>query len=196
MAHAATRPKQEAEEKRGSGEGTHASEPRYLVVGQVTGAHGLHGELRVEILSDDPHRFGRLEQVFVGLEDQEPVPQPLEGFRLHKGRALLKLKGCDDRVAAQTLLGYLIQVPLAEAIPLQEGEYFEHQVLDLDVWTVSGEYLGEVADIIYTGANDVYVIRGREPNGREILIPAVEDVVLEIDLEGGRLLVELPNGLL
>ncbi len=184
------------EKERGSGEGTRTSEPRYLVVGQVLGTHGLGGELKVEILTDDPHRFGLLKRVLIGLEDQEPVPWPLESYRLHKGRALLKLRGCDDRTTAETLLGYLVQVPLAEAIPLEEGEYFEHQILGLEVWTVSGECLGEVTGILYTGANDVYVVRNLDPDHPEILIPALEDVVLEIDLEAGRLLVELPEGLL
>jgi 16S rRNA processing protein RimM len=91
--------------------------------------------------------------------------------------------------------GTLIQVPLAEAIPLQEGEYFEHQVLGLSAWTVEGENLGEVAEIIYTGANDVYVIRSPGPTRREILVPALEDVVLEIDLEARRMTVALPEGL-
>jgi 16S rRNA processing protein RimM len=182
-------------EQRGSGKQERKPEPRYLVVGQVVGAHGTRGELRVTILSDDKHRFGLLERIFIGLEDEEPVAYPLESHRLHKGMVLLKIRGLDDRTAAETLRGYLIQIPLAEAIALEEGEYFEHQIIDLEVWTVSGQYLGSVEEIIYTGANDVYVIRGPEPNHRQILVPAIEEVVLEIDLEAGRLVVELPEGL-
>jgi 16S rRNA processing protein RimM len=159
------------------------------------GAHGVRGELKVEILTDDPHRFGRLDRVLVGLEDEEPVAWPLEGYRLHKGRALLKLANCDDRNAAETLRGYLIQIPSEEALPLEEGEYYEHQVIGLDVWTAAGERLGELIEILYTGANDVYVVRG-QGQAREILIPAIEGVVLAVDLEAGRLVVELPDGLL
>ena len=178
----------------GSGAQGRAPEPRFLVIGQVAGVHGLRGELKVDILTDDPHRFGLLERVFVGLEDEEPVPWLLEGYRLHKGRALLKLGNCDDRITADTLRGYLIQVPLEEALPLEDGQYFEHQVIGLDVWTTDGEYLGEVVEILYTGANEVYVIGGG-PAGRELLIPAIEEVVLEVDLEGGRLVVKLLEGL-
>jgi 16S rRNA processing protein RimM len=166
-----------------------------LGIGRVVGVHGLRGELKVEILTEDPHRFGLLEQVFIGLEDEDPVSWPLEGYRLHKGRALLKLGNCDDRTTAETLRGVLIQVPLEEALPLEEGQYFEHQVIGLDVWTADGEYLGEVTEILYTGANEVYVIGSTGPEGRELLIPATEEVVLEIDLEGGRLVVELLEGL-
>ena len=181
--------------QQGSGAQRRAPEPRFLGIGRVVGVHGLRGELRVEILTEDPHRFGLLEQVFVGLEDEDPVPWPLEGYRLHKGRALLKLGNCDDRTTAETLRGVLIQVPLEEALPLEEGQYFEHQVIGLDVWTADGEYLGEVAEILYTGANEVYVIGSTGPEGRELLIPATEEVVLEVDLEGGRLVVELLEGL-
>jgi 16S rRNA processing protein RimM len=167
-----------------------------LAIGRVAGVHGLRGELKVDILTDDPHRFGLLERVLVGLEDEEPVPWPLEGYRLHKGRVLLKLDNCDDRTTADTLRGHLIQVPLEEAIPLEEGQYFEHQILELDVWTAGGEHLGQVAEILYTGANEVYVVQAAGQRRRELLIPAIEDVVLEVDLEGSRLVVELPEGLL
>jgi 16S rRNA processing protein RimM len=190
------RKRQAPVKEQGSGEQGRASEPRFLAVGQVVGVHGVRGELKVEILTQDPHRFGRLERVFVGLEGQEPVVWPLEAYRLHKGRALLKLAHCNDRTTAETLRGCMIQVPFEEAIPLEEDEYYEHQILALDVWTVAGEHLGQVMDIIYTGANEVYVVRPADPARREILIPAIEDVVLEVNLEAGRLIVELPAGLM
>jgi 16S rRNA processing protein RimM len=183
------------ERKRGSRRGVRAPEPRFLVVGQVVGAHGVRGEVKVEILTDDPHRFGLLEQVFVGPEDQEPVPWPLEGYRLHKGRALLRLKGCGDRLTAATLRGYLVQIPVEEALPLEDGEFFEHQIVGLEVWTVDRKHLGQVAEILYTGANDVYVIDRPQPNQSQMLIPALEGIVLEVDLETGILVVELPEGL-
>lgn len=184
------------EEVQGSGKQRRDSEPRFLVVGQVIGAHGVGGELKVQVLSEDPHRFGRMEQVYIGLEEAEPEPRVLERFRLHKGNALLKLAGCDDRDAAALLRGYLLQVPIEDAIPLEEGEYYEYQILGLEAWTVSGEHLGKVVEVLVTGANDVYVVHGTYPGHREILIPALESVVLEIDLEADRMLVELPEGLL
>ncbi len=182
--------------ERGSGGHQRAPEPRFLVVGQVLGAHGLRGELKVEILTDDPDRFGLLNQVFLGLDDEEPLPRVLKGYRLHKGRVLLQIEGCDDRTAAERLQGLLVQVPLEEALPLQEGEHFEHEILDLEVWTVTGERLGEVVEIIYTGANHVYVARSQAPEGREVLIPAIEGVLVQVDLDAGRLVVDLPEGLL
>jgi 16S rRNA processing protein RimM len=167
-----------------------------LAVGLVVGAHGIRGELKVELLTDDPRRFGRLSRVYLGPEAAEPVPRPLKGYRLHKGRALLQIEGCNDRNSAETLRGYLVQVPIEEAISLNEGEYFEHQILGLEVWTASGECLGQIEEIIHTGANDVYVVGDVGPDRREILIPAIKDVVLEVSLEAGRLVVELPEGLI
>lgn len=180
----------------GSGKQRRDSEPRFLVIGKVLGAHGVGGELKVQVISEDPHRFGRMEQVYIGLEDGEPEPRALERFRLHKGNALLKLVGCDDRGTATSLRGYLLQVPIEDAIPLEDGEYYEYQILGLEVWTVSGEHLGRVVEVLATGANDVYLVHGTYPGHKEILIPALESVVLEIDLEGVRMVVELPEGLL
>jgi 16S rRNA processing protein RimM len=166
-----------------------------LAVGQVVGVHGLRGELKVEVLTDDPRRFGQLKRVFLGLENDEPVPRLLTGYRLHKGRALLQIEGCRDRTQAEALRGQLVQVPIEEAIPLEEDQYFEHQIMALEVWTVSGDFLGTVQEIIHTGANEVYVVRSAVPGARETLIPAISDVVLKVDLEAGRILVELPQGL-
>jgi 16S rRNA processing protein RimM len=87
-------------------------------------------------------------------------------------------------------------VPIGEAIPLEDGEYYEHQILGLEVWELSGGYLGQVEEIIHTGANEVYVVRNAGSDRREILIPAIKDVVLEVSLEAGRLVVELPDGLI
>ncbi len=184
------------DQSRGSVGQRRSSEPRFLTIGLVVGAHGLRGELKVAILTDDPHRFGLLDRVFIGQEDESPVPRAVEGFRLHKGQALLLLEGCHDRAAAEALRGYLVQVTREEALPLEEGQYYEHQILGLEVWTASGEYLGELVEIIYTGANDVYVVQPADAGGREILVPALKDVVVDVDPDGGRLVVELPEGLL
>jgi len=182
--------------ERGSGGRRRTPEPRFLVIGEIIGVHGLQGELKVELHTDDPNRFRLLNQVFLSQGEEEPVARALLGFRLHKGRALLRLEGYADRTTAEALRGWLVQVPLTESIPLLEGEYFEHQIVDLDVWTRDGEYLGVVDSIIYTGANEVYVVHGPVPNHPEILIPALRSVILDIDLEAGRLTVELPPGLL
>lgn len=169
---------------------TRQSEPGYLAVGRILRPWGVRGELKVEILTEDPARFERLETVYVG-----PlfVPYRLERARLHSGAVLLKLAGCDDRTAAEVLRGLLVQVAMEDALPLEEGEYWAYQILGLEVWTSDGDLLGVVQEVLDTGANDVYVVRGR--SGREVLIPALKSVVLDIDLAAERMLVELPEGL-
>lgn len=182
------------EKDRGSGRQARAPEPRYLAIGQVAGAHGIQGELKVDILTDEPARFGRLTAVYVGWEEEEPQPRQLAGFRLHHGRALLRIEGCADRSTAESLRGAYIQVPIEDALPLQEGEYYEHQIVGLAVWTTAGESLGELAEVLYTGANDVYLVRGA--GRRDVLLPAIAGVIVEVDLEAGRMTVRLPEGLL
>lgn len=164
--------------------------PRYLVIGRVAKPWGIQGEVKVEIMTDFPDRFSLLRKIYLG---PKAVPFALEGFRLHQGAALLKLEGCQDRAAVEKLRGQLVQIPIEEAMPLEQDEYYEHQIVGLAVWTAGGEHLGTVDEIISTGSNDVYVVRGK---GREVLIPALEDVVLEVNLAQGRLIVELIEGLI
>lgn len=168
----------------------HRNEPRYLAVGRVARPWGVRGELKVKILTEDPARFERLETVYVG---PRFVPYRLERARLHGGAVLLKLAGCDDRSAADALRGSLIQVSMEEALPLEKGEYWVHQIMGLKVWTTEGDSLGVVQEVLETGANDIYVVRSQ--SGPGVLIPALKSVVLEIDLAAGRMLVELPEGL-
>jgi 16S rRNA processing protein RimM len=116
----------------------------------------------------------------------------VEQVRLHQGVAILKLTGCDSRNDAETLRGHWLQVPIEQAIPLEEDEYYLFQLVGLEVRTAEGEVLGELAEVLQTGANDVYVVRG--PAG-ELLLPDIPQVIQEIDLEAGRMLVQLAPGL-
>ncbi|MBN1659231.1 MAG: 16S rRNA processing protein RimM [Anaerolineae bacterium] len=160
----------------------------------MIGVHGIRGEIKVDLLTDDPDCFQTLRHVLIGVMDQEPIPWPLEGYRLHKGRALLKLGGCDDRTCAETMRGQLVQIPIEETAPLKDDEYYEHQIVDLEVWTSGGEQLGSVVEILYTGANEVYIVQ--TDGGSEMLIPAIDSVVRSIDLEAGRIVVDLMEGLI
>ncbi len=164
--------------------------PKFVAIGKILEPWGDRGELKVEILTDFPERFASLERVYIG---QTARPLRVEGARLFKGHAILKLEGCESRAEASALRGQLLQIPLEELMPLAEGEYYEFEIIGLEVWTEEGDLLGRVKEIIYTGANDVYVVEG--PRG-EVLIPALDDVVLKIDLEAGKMVVRLPEGLL
>jgi len=168
-----------------------ADTPRYLAIGRIVGAFGIRGEVKVEIHSDNPARFGQLRRAFMGKGDALR-PVVVLGARPHKNYALVRLEGCPDRTAAERLRGQWLYIPVEEALPLEEDEYYEFQALGSQVETVEGEYLGRIRDVIYTGANEVFVVDGE---GGELLIPVLKDVVLEIDPSRDRVLVSLPPGL-
>jgi 16S rRNA processing protein RimM len=173
----------------------HAPEPRYLVVGRVLRPHGVRGELCVEVITGFPERLGQHADFYLahpGSPD-DVRRYPLEEVRLHKGAVLLKLAGCDDRNEADLLRDMLVQIPVEEAAPLEDEEYYHFQVVGVRVETESGEWLGQVTEVLETGANDVYLVRG--PQG-EVLLPAIKDVVRELDLESQRMVVHLLPGML
>jgi 16S rRNA processing protein RimM len=155
----------------------------------------VRGELRVEIITGFPERLGQHDHFYLAHPDspEEVQRYPAEEMHLHKDSLLLKLAGCDDRDAAELLRDMLVQVPLDEAVPLDEGEYYHFQIVGVQVETESGEQLGQVVEVLETGANDVYLVRG--PRG-EVLLPAIEDVVRELDLEAKRMVVHLLPGML
>jgi 16S rRNA processing protein RimM len=161
----------------------------HLVIGRVAAPRGVRGELKVTIETEDPERFFELERVYLG-DEREPFD--VVGVRLYKGQALLLLDGITSRDQAEEWIGELVQVELRDALPLGEGEYYHFQIEGLDVLTDVGAELGRVTEVLSTGANDVYVVRGASG---ETLIPALKGVVLEIDLETRRMVVRLPDGL-
>jgi 16S rRNA processing protein RimM len=168
-----------------------SAEPRFLVIGRILSVHGVRGEVRVRPHTDLPERFTWLETVYVG--EHDPRPMVVEGVRFHKDLVLLKLAGYDSREEAAALKGEMLHVPMAEAIPLAEDEYFLYQLIGLAVVTDEGESLGELVEVLETGANNVFVVRGE---GRDILLPDTKEVIVDIDFDNGRLTVHLLPGLL
>lgn len=162
--------------------------PERLIIGTVVGAFGVRGELKVQIETDFPERFETLERVFLCGQEYRA-----ERSRLHQGMALLKLCGVDDANRAEALRDCTVEVALADAVSLDENRYFLYQIEGLQVETVEGEALGTISEILQTGANDVYVVA--RPDGTEILLPAIKQVIKQIDLERGKLIVALLEGL-
>jgi len=172
--------------------GSQQPEFRYLAIGRIVRAHGLHGEVSVKVLTEFPERFETTEWVYLGNEF-EATPYRLERYRWHKKNLLLTLSGISDRTQAEQLRGQFVQVPLEEAVSLPEGSYYLYQLIGLQVITVDGQSLGSVHNILDTGANDVYVIEGDD---RQILLPAIDDVVQSVDIEAGQIVVQLIDGLI
>ena len=163
--------------------------PRYLIIGRVLKPWGYRGEVKVAILSDFPERFASLRTVYLG-DDAKSFS--VECARLHGNAALLKLAGIDSSEAAAKLREQLVQVAIEDAVKLPEGKVYLYRLIGLRVRATDGQPLGEITDILDTGANDVYVVHD---GTREILLPAIPDVVKEINLEGGEMVVELIEGL-
>ena len=161
----------------------------YLAIGEIVAPRGIRGELKVRIISDTPDRFLDLESVSVG---PEFIPHKVRRARLYKQWALLELKGIDDREAAEELRGQLLSVSRQQAVPLRENEYFACDIVGLRVLTDADNELGHVTEVISTGANDVYVVRTATG---DLLLPAIRDVVLAIDVDAGLMRVRVPDGL-
>ena len=161
--------------------------PSVAIVGVVAGPWGHGGEVKVQPQTDNSQRFA------IGnyLLAQGKALQ-IEGCRWHKGLALIKFRGIETQEDAERLHGVQLEVSLDEVPSLSPDSYYHFQILDMEVWTESGDFLGTVEDILSTGSNDVYVVR---QGTNEILVPAMQDVVLEVNLEKGRITVDLPEGL-
>ncbi|NLW16871.1 MAG: 16S rRNA processing protein RimM [Firmicutes bacterium] len=166
----------------------------FVTVGIISGTFGVHGELKVTPESDHPGRRDALAkmQVFVyhnGIRDVYRV------VRIEQRQSLwhIKLEGIETREQAQALVGGELQIPKHKILPLPEGQYYIFQILGLQVETEEGEVLGRVTDVLQPGANDVYVVQ--DETGRELLVPAIKQVVLDIDLAKQRMLVRPLPGL-
>ena len=172
--------------------GSEKPELRYLAIGKVVRAHGVSGEISVKIMTEFPERFEITEHVYLG-DEFEATPYSLQSYRWHKDNVLLTLTGITNRTEAETLKGQLVQVPIEEAMSLPDGVYYHYQLVGLEVVTTAGERLGTLSDVMETGANDVYVV---DNEGQEILLPAIAEVIKAIDMETGRMVVEVIEGLI
>ncbi|GIK42772.1 MAG: ribosome maturation factor RimM [Chloroflexota bacterium] len=167
-------------------------ELRYLAIGRIIRAHGLRGEVSAAVLTDFPERFETTEWVYLGNEF-EATSYRLQSFRWHKQNVLLTLEGVTNRTQAELLRGQLVQVPLEEAVRLPDGSYYLYQLIGLKVEDTSGKFLGTIKDVLETGANDVYVV---EHESQELLLPAIPDVVKNVDIAAGIMVVHLMDGLI
>lgn len=161
-------------------------------IGKILNAHGVRGELKVEPLTDDPSRYDLLDEVFLEDRKKRYTVHKVEGVRYHKGNVLVKLAGIDDMDAAKAVKNCHLAINKSDRMPLEEGAYYIDDLIGLTVY--EGERkLGTLVDVLQPGANDVYEVES--DIYPELLIPALKDVVLHVDLEAGRMDVKLPKGL-
>jgi 16S rRNA processing protein RimM len=170
-----------------------AMDQQYITIGEITASHGYRGEVRVLPLTDFPERFKAMEHVYLSLGSLL-VEKAVESAFVQRNRIVLKLEGIDTPEQAGQLRGALLQVSRQELWPLQDGAYYHFEIIGLKVVTVDGAALGEVAEILTTGGNDVYAVRNGM--GKEYLVPALRSVVKEIDTGAGLMIIEPLPGLL
>lgn len=161
------------------------------MVAQVLAAHGIRGELKCRIVTDFPkQRFKRGNTVFIG-----GAPATIAGARIQGQTVLLRLTEVSDRNAAAALRGKEVTIRREDAVKLPAGEFYWHEVIGLSVVdSTTQQVLGTVVDILETGANDVYVVR--PPHGKEILVPAIKDVVVSIEPAAGTMVITPLAGML
>lgn len=159
-----------------------------VIVGRIKGAWGLRGDLKVEVLTDVATRFAPGSVLYL-----ESRCVRVQQVRDGKGGLVVKLDAVNHRSLAESLRGQLLTVPQYEVETLPEDSYYYFQIIDMGVQTEQGDHLGTIKEIISTGANDVYVVS--DEGRRDLLIPALADVVVEVDLRENRMIVRLPEGL-
>ena len=164
----------------------------FLQVGVITNTHGIKGEVKVFPTTDDPARFKSLKNVILDT-GRDRVELEIEQVKFFKQFVILKFKGYDSINDVEQYRKKSLLVSRENAVELQENEYFIADLLDINVVTDEGEQLGTLKDVLQTGANDVYVVE--TPEGQEILIPAIRQCILSVNLDEQTMRVHLLKGL-
>ena len=167
---------------------TDLQEPE-VVIGTVVAPFGIKGEVKVRIETDFPERFESLTEVWVKPRTGQGRMRRVEHTRFHQDGALVKFEGCSDRSCAEELRGAQLRIDRAQLRVLEPGQFYVHDIVGLDVYTTDGEYLGQITEVLKGVANDVYVTP-------RAMIPAIKQVVREIDLAARKMVVEPVEGLL
>ena len=164
-----------------------------LVIGRIARAHGIAGEVSVDVRTDSPDlRFSP--GAVLETDPPENGPLTIERSRWHSGRMLVSFAEVADRTSAEALRNTLLVADSATSPDVDEDEFWDHQLIELSVATVDGAPLGSVSDVVHTSGGDLLVVR--RPDGGELLVPFVRAIVLTVDLEAGTVVVDPPDGLL
>lgn len=164
-----------------------------LQVGVITQAHGVRGEVKVFPTTDDAARFKKLKHVMLDT-GKETLPLEIESVKFFKQFVILKFKGFDNINDIERYKRCPLLVERENAVPLEEGEYFIADMIGMKVITDEGENFGILKDVMETGANDVYVIE--HPSEGEVLVPAIKECILDVDIENRQMKIHVMNGLI
>ena len=165
---------------------------KYLELGQIVNVKGLKGEVKVNSFTDDNTKFERISKVFV--KQKETMKEyEIEKVGYNKNQVIIKFKNINSIEEAETLRNSYILVDREIFGSLPEGVYYIADLIGLDVYTENGEYLGKVEDIYNTGSNDIYVVK--DDLGKQKILPGIDEVIKNIDLDQGKIIVNLIEGL-
>ena len=164
----------------------------YFEIGQIVNTFGIKGEVKVKPYTDDIQQFKKLKTILVE-KNKATTEMKIVEAKFHKEMVLLKLEGVDDMNEAEKLKGASIKIHRKDARKLDKDEYFIADILGSDVYTDTGSYLGKVDDIYNSGAQDIYVVK--DELGKQILLPSIKEVILDIDIEKQKVTVHLLKGL-
>ena len=165
---------------------------QFLQVGVISSTHGIRGEVKVFPTTDDPMRFKKLKKVFLDT-GRERLELEVQSVRFFKQFAIVKFKGIDNINDIEKYKGKGIFVPREDAVPLDEDEYYIADLIGMEVFTEDGHF-GVVKDVIETGANEVYIVESDEHG--EVLIPAIRQCVLDVNVEEKKMKIRLMDGLI
>ena len=164
-----------------------------LRVGVISSTHGVRGEVKVYPTTDDPERFLDLDEVTLDA-GREQIVLEIQNVKFFKNMVILKFKGYDNINDIEKYKGRDLLIRRDQAVELDEDEYFVTDLIGLRVEAEDGTVLGELKEVMPTGANDVYIVR--QKNGKELLLPAIKDCILDVDLEQGIMKIHVMDGLL
>lgn len=164
----------------------------FLEIGQIVNTFGIKGMIKVNPFTDDITRFDRLKKVYVE-KSKIKKEYEIEEIKYHKNMVLIKFKGIDSVEEAESLRNSYLKVDRKDEPELEEGTYYIVDLLGLDVYSDQGESLGKLDDIFNNGSTDIYVVK--DEMGKQLLLPAISDVIKKIDLEEKKVIVHILKGL-
>ncbi|MGG3956041.1 ribosome maturation factor RimM [Bhargavaea massiliensis] len=168
---------------------------KWFNVGKIVNTHGIRGEVRVISRTDfaqERYKIGNVLYIF--MENKPPIEVKVASHRVHKSFDLLAFEGYDNINLVEKFKGAMIKVPESQLQPLDEGEYYFHEIIGCTVVTEDGETIGEIKEILTPGANDVWVVKRKK--GGDVLIPYIADVVKQVDVENKTITIHVMEGLL
>lgn len=167
---------------------------KMFTVGKIINTHGIRGDLKVLRVSDFDERFKVGNLLYLVTNEKVVRELEIDGHRIHKGFDLIHFKGLNNINDVEHFKGSTLKIKESQLTELDENEYYYHEIIGCEVFTTDGEDIGKVKEILAPGANDVWVVN--QPKGKDILIPYIEEVVMEIDVVNKRIVIEPMEGLL